>query len=73
VLVFYDVLMDEVSETIEGGDTSAQPPLDPLLKVLNVKPEDYEDLKAFLGSLSAAEYDRARPESVPSGLRPGGG
>jgi hypothetical protein len=43
------------------------------LKVLNVKPEDYEDLKAFLGSLNATEYDHARPESVPSGLRPGGG
>jgi cytochrome c peroxidase len=72
VLVFYDQLMDEVSETIEGGDTSAQPPLDPLLKPLNLNPNDYDDLKAFLESLSAPHYDQSAPESVPSGLRPGG-
>jgi cytochrome c peroxidase len=72
VLVFYDVLMDEVSETIEGGDTSVQPPLDPLLKPLNLNPNDYDDLKAFLESLSGANYDQSAPKSVPSGLKAGG-
>jgi cytochrome c peroxidase len=72
VLVFYDVLMDEVSETIEGGDNSVQPPLDPLLKPLNLKPEDYGDLKAFLESLSEPNYDQSAPKTVPSGLKPGG-
>ena len=69
VLVFYDQLMDEVSETIEGGDTSAQPPLDPLLKAINVRPEDFEDIKAFLESLSESHYDQSAPERVPSGLK----
>ncbi len=72
VLVFYDQLMDEVSETIQGGDSSAKPPLDPLLKALAVRPDDYDDLKAFLLSMSAADYDRSAPKTMPSGLKPGG-
>jgi cytochrome c peroxidase len=72
VLVFYDQLMDEVSETIEGGDSSAQPPLDPLLKPIDVRPEDFDDIKSFLDSLSEPHYDKSAPKSVPSGLKPGG-
>jgi cytochrome c peroxidase len=71
-LLFYEVLMDEVSETLEGGDTAAHPPLDPLLKHLDLKAEDFADLKAFFESLSDPHYDRSAPEHVPSGLKPGG-
>lgn len=71
VLVFYDLLMDEVSETLEGGDDAAHPPLDSLLKPINVNPDDFEDLKAFLESLSAERYDQGIPEKVPSGLQMG--
>lgn len=61
VLLFYEQLMDEVSETLEGGDAAAQLPLDPLLKHLSVKPGDFLDLKAFLESLSADRYDQRAP------------
>jgi cytochrome c peroxidase len=70
VLVFYDQLMDEVSETLEGGDTSTQPPLDPLLRAINVNPDEFADLKAFLESLNDPQYDRSTPDAVPSGLKP---
>lgn len=73
VLLFYEMLMDEVSETLEGGDQAAHPPLDPLLRHLDLKAEDFEDLKAFLDSLSADHYDQTAPATVPSGLKPGGG
>ena len=63
---------DEVSETLEGGDQSLQPPLDPLLRHLNLHAEDIDDLKAFLDSLSADPYDQSSPAAVPSGLKPGG-
>ncbi len=69
VLVFYDLLMDEVSETLEGGDTSTQPPLDRLLRAINVSPDDFDDIKAFLGALSEPDYDKSAPESVPSGFK----
>jgi cytochrome c peroxidase len=72
VLLFYEQLMDEVSETIEGGDNATQPPLDPLLKHLQIKPGDLLDLKAFLESLSVNAYDQKIPAWVPSGLHPGG-
>ncbi len=72
VLLFYEQLMDEVSETIEGGDNAAHPPLDPLLQHLDLKAEDFPDLKAFLESLSAEKYDQTSPAAVPSGLKPGG-
>ena len=32
VLLFYDQFMDQVAETLEGGDDSTLPPLDPLLR-----------------------------------------
>lgn len=63
VLLFYEQLMDEVSETIDGGDAAVQPPLDPLLKHLKVEPGDFLDLKAFLDSLSADRYDQRAPFS----------
>lgn len=72
VLLFYELLMDEVSETLEGGDQSLQPPLDPLLRHLNLHAEDMGDLKVFLESLSAGHYDQSAPSAVPSGLTPGG-
>lgn len=68
VLVFYDQLSDAVSETLDGGDETQQPPLDPLLKHLNLKPDDYPALEAFLDALSVDDYDQSIPEKVPSGL-----
>lgn len=62
VLDFYDELMDEVGETLDGGDTSAQPPLDPLLRHLNIDEADFEDMKAFLDSLNADSYDQTEPQ-----------
>lgn len=67
VLTFYDLLMDETSETLDGGDATTQP-LDPLLKKLNVNPDDFAAIEAFLDALNDDSYDRSVPESVPSGL-----
>ena len=67
VLTFYDRLMDESSETLDGGDTPAQP-LDPLLRKLNVNPDDFAAIEAFLDALNDDRYDRSVPASVPSGL-----
>ncbi len=68
VLIFYDQLMDTVSETLDGGDAAAQPALDPLLRQLHFQPDDHEPLLAFLASLSSDRYDRTLPGGVPSGL-----
>ena len=68
VLVFYDDLAEAVSETLDGGDKSTQPPLDPLLKRLNLNPQDFPALEAFLDALSQDDYDQTRPAKVPSGL-----
>lgn len=67
VLLFYDRLMDQAAETFEGGDTSL-PPLDPLLRQMNMLPEDHEPIKAFLDSLKSDDYDKSVPDRVPSGL-----
>ncbi|MCB1211495.1 MAG: hypothetical protein KDK97_19380 [Verrucomicrobiales bacterium] len=68
VLLFYDRLSDQVSETLDGGDASSLPPLDPLLQKLNLLPEDHGNIISFLGALSADDYDRLMPDRVPSGL-----
>jgi len=68
VLVFYEELSDAATETIDGGDASAQPPLDPLLKHLDLVAEQFSDLKAFLEMLEDDTYDRSVPSSLPSGL-----
>ncbi len=68
VLVFYDNLSETVAETLDGGDKSAQPPLDPLLRQLNLNPEDYAALTAFLDALNDDAYDQSTPRNVPSGL-----
>ena len=68
VLVFYDELAEAASETLDGGDTAAQPPLDPLLKQLNLNPEDFPALEAFLEALGHDPYDQTTPAKVPSGL-----
>lgn len=68
VLLFYDRLMDQAAETLEGGDTSTLPPLDPLLRHMNLLPEDHAPIQAFLEALSSDEYDKTVPEKVPSGL-----
>ena len=69
VLVFYEQLSDAASETLDGADQAQEPPLDPLLKKLNLKPEDFPALSAFiLEALSSTKYDTSMPESVPSGL-----
>lgn len=67
VLLFYEQLMDEVSETLEGGDQATQPPLDPLLRHLSLNAEDFEHVKAFLESASAAQYDQTVPPAGPPG------
>ncbi len=67
VLLFYDRLMDQAAETFEGGDTSL-PPLDPLLRKMNMLPEDHTPLKAFLETLNSDDYDKSVPQRVPSGL-----
>ncbi|MDZ4404605.1 cytochrome-c peroxidase [Prosthecobacter sp.] len=67
VLLFYDRLMDQAAETFEGGDTSL-PPLDPLLRKMNMLPEDHEPLAAFLETLNSDDYDKSVPKRVPSGL-----
>jgi cytochrome c peroxidase len=67
VLVFYEALSDAVSETLDGGDAVAQPPLDPLLKHLNLNADDFPALEAFLDVLST-DYDQTAPAAVPSGL-----
>jgi cytochrome c peroxidase len=72
VLTFYELLMDAVSETIEGGDKATDPPLDPLLKQLNLSAEDFPALEAFLKSLEADNYEKSVPVSVPSGLQVAG-
>ncbi len=68
VLVFYDELSEAVTETLDGGDITVQPPLDPLLKTLNLNPETFPALEAFLNTLSNDDYDQSVPEKVPSGL-----
>jgi hypothetical protein len=68
VLNFYDLLGDEVSETLDGGDAARQPPLDPLLTRLQLTPDDFPDLLAFFTALEDPSYDRSTPVSVPSGL-----
>ena len=70
VLLFYDRLMDHAAETLEGGDTGTLPPLDPLLRQMNMLPEDHAPIKAFLESLNSDDYDKSVPERVPSGLKP---
>ncbi len=69
VLLFYDRLMDQAAETLEGGDEHTLPPLDPLLRQMNMLPEDHAPLAAFLKALNDDGYDRSVPEKVPSGLR----
>lgn len=68
VLAFYDELGEAVTETLDGGDTTAQPRLDPLLKRLNLNPEDFPALESFLDALSHDDYDQTMPAKVPSGL-----
>jgi len=68
VFAFYEQLSDAVSETLDGGDATAQPPLDPLLKPLNLNAAEFPDLKAFLEMLNDDGYDRSVPAKVPSGL-----
>ena len=68
VLNFYEQLMDIVSETLDGGDASMDPPLDPLLKHLHLEVEDFPGVLAFLDALNDESYDTSLPESVPSGL-----
>lgn len=68
VLLFYDRLMDQAAETLEGGDTRTLPPLDPLLRQMNLLPEDSPPILTFLEALNSDDYDKSVPKSVPSGL-----
>src|SRR5205814_164511 len=64
VLNFYDQLGDAASESLDGADSSAQPPLDPLLKKMDLKPDDFTPLEAFFDALSDDRYDRSMPARV---------
>ncbi len=68
VLLFYDRLMDQAAETLEGGDSSTLPALDPLLRRMNMLPEDHGPITTFLDALNSDEYDKTMPVRVPSGL-----
>lgn len=68
VLKFYDQLAESVSETLDGGDKTQQPPLDPLLKQLDLNPDDFPALESFLDALSVDHYDQNIPLKLPSGL-----
>ena len=68
VISFYDRLMDQAAETLDGGDTGTGPPLDPLLRRMNLLPEDHAALLAFLEALNSDDYDTSVPPRVPSGL-----
>ena len=68
VMLFYDRLMDHAAETLDGGDSATLPPLDPLLRHLNLRPEDTEPILAFLDALNDDSYDHSLPEQLPSGL-----
>ncbi|GEP42007.1 cytochrome-c peroxidase [Brevifollis gellanilyticus] len=68
VLFFYDRLMDQSAETLEGADTATLPALDPLLRRMNMLPEDQAPIEAFLEALNADSYDTTVPDRVPSGL-----
>lgn len=67
VLVFYEALMDAVSESLDGNG-GGTPPLDPLLRRLNLNADDFPALEAFLDALNDDRYDQSIPEKVPSGL-----
>lgn len=67
VLVFYEELDEAVSETLDGADVRT-PPLDPLLRLVRLDPEEFPALESFLDSLSSDQFDATVPESVPSGL-----
>lgn len=68
VFNFYEQLGDRVSETLDGGDKSAPIPLDPLLQQIDLAPENFPALEAFLRALNDDGYDRTVPTQVPSGL-----
>lgn len=67
VLVFYEALMDAVSETLDGR-AGGTPALDPLLKRLNLNADDFPALEAFLDALNDDHFDQTTPDRVPSGL-----
>jgi hypothetical protein len=60
--------MDQAAETLEGGDTAMLPPLDPLLRQMNLLPMDTPAILTFLKTLNSDHYDKSVPKSVPSGL-----
>ncbi len=72
VLLFYDGLAEAVVESLDGGVPTTRPPLDPLLRRMNLNPEDFPALTAFLDALNDDQYDQTIPAKVPSGLLAGG-
>ena len=61
-------IVNRASETLDGGDKSAPIPLDPLLQQIDLAPENFPALEAFLRALNDDGYDRTVPTQVPSGL-----
>ena len=73
VLAFYEQLGDAASEALDGADGGAQPRLDPLLRKLDLRPDRFPAILAFLEALNDDDYDKTIPAAVPSGLPPAGG
>lgn len=46
--------------------------IDPKIKPLHLSSEEMNSIIAFMGSLTDDGYDKTIPDSVPSGLKPGG-
>lgn len=64
--------LDDVFNFYVHVDRGGDPDLAGLDAPMPIEPGARSDLKAFLGAISDAPYDRTIPERVPSGLHPGG-
>ena len=64
VLMFDDQLMDHVSESLKGGAATSLPPLDPLLRNMNLLPEYHELLATYLDAMNSNDYDKTVAKHV---------
>ena len=83
VLLFYDRGRSENPNVVSGGGGrrgggrgrggDGTPRVDrSFQRVSDMSAQQMEDIVAFLGALTDEQFDRTIPESVPSGLTPGG-
>ena len=61
-----------LGDAIEFYDDLEGPNLDPLAEDMDVDGDDEDDIEAFLRALTDDEIERQIPQTVPSGLTPGG-